>query len=69
MDELICCLLGICCPPFSPEHREAFETQLTLHFNGDSEKAKDVADKTYDDFARTCRRLADEVKKHDKKKD
>lgn len=66
MDPIICCLMGLCCPPFSPEQREAFESQLALHFDGDSKKAKAVADDMFDDFAKMTKKLAEAVKKADK---
>lgn len=67
MDPFICCLLGICCPPFSPEQREAFESQLALHFAGDAKKAKAVADEMFDDFAKMTEKLAAAVRKAEKK--
>jgi len=67
MDPVICCLLGICCPPASPEQREAFEAQLTLHFNGDTAKAKAVCESCYADFARATKKIAAAIKKAEKK--
>lgn len=61
MDPLICCVLGICCPPFSAEQREAFETLITQHV-GDAETAKRIADATFDDFAKATVRLSQLVK-------
>lgn len=63
MDPVICCLLGICCPPFSAEQREAFEAQLTLHFNGDKAKARKVCNECYETFAKATKKLAASVKK------
>lgn len=57
MDPITCCLLGICCPPFSPEQRETFVKVLTQHL-GDAEKAEKIADAVYDDFAAVTKRLA-----------
>lgn len=67
MDPVICCLLGLCCPPFSPEQRDAFETQLTRYFAGDDKKAKDVADEIFDDFAKMTEKVAAAVRKAEKK--
>lgn len=63
MDPVTCCLLGICCPPFSAEQREALEAQLTLHFNGDKEKARCVCNEAYEAFAKATKKLAAAVKK------
>lgn len=66
MDPYICCLLGICCPPFSAEQREAFEAQLVLHFNGDTAKAHAVCEACYDAFAKATKKIAAAVKKAEK---
>lgn len=67
MDEVICCLLGICCPPASKEQREALEAQLTLHFNGDTAKAHQVCEECFDAFAKATKKLAAAVAKLEKK--
>ncbi len=67
MDPITCCLLGICCPPFSEEQRELLEAQLTLHFDGDKEKAKKVCDEAFHDFAQATDHLAKAVKRYEKK--
>ena len=67
MDPITCCLLGICCPPLSPEQRHAFESQLALHFKGDEAKAKAVADEVFDAFAKMTVKLAAAVAKAGKK--
>lgn len=66
MDPIICCLMGLCCPPFSPEQREAFEAQIVLHFDGDKDKAKKVCDEIYGDFAKATEKLLKAVRKADK---
>lgn len=66
MDPIICCVLGICCPPGSPEHRESLESQLTLHFQGDSDKAKAVCDECYDDFVKAIEKIVKAAEKADK---
>jgi hypothetical protein len=63
MDPVICCLLGICCPPASAEQRDAFVSLLTAHFKGDAAKALGVADETYEVFAKATKKLAAAVKK------
>lgn len=63
MDQIICCLLGICCAPGSPEHRAAYEAQIALHFGGDTEKAKKVCDATYTEFVKMTKKIAAAVKK------
>lgn len=42
MDPIICCLLGLCCPPASQEQLDAFIKVLMSH-PMDEEKAKKVA--------------------------
>lgn len=66
MDPVICCLLGICCPPASQEQRDAFEVQLALHFKGDAAKVKAVSDAVFGDFAKMTKKLAAAVKKAEK---
>lgn len=63
MDPVTCCLLGICCPPFSQEQRDTYEAQLSLHFNGDAAKAKKVCDATFDDFAKMTEKLGHAIQK------
>lgn len=67
MDPILCCILGICCPPASAEQREAFEAQLVLHFKGDTAKAKQVCADCYDAFAKATAKLAAAVRKAEKK--
>jgi ABC-type Fe3+-hydroxamate transport system substrate-binding protein len=57
MDPITCCLLGICCPPFSAEQRQTFIEQLALHVG--KEKAEKIADAAFDDFAKATKRIAD----------
>jgi len=60
--------MGLCCPPASPEQRELFEAQLTLHFGGDTAKAKQVCDACFADFAKATKKLAAAVAKAEKGK-
>lgn len=53
----VCCLLGICCPPFSAEQRGLFVQFLADHLK-DADKARKIADATYDDFAAVTKRIA-----------
>lgn len=57
MDPITCCLLGICCPPFSQEQREALTKVLTAHYRGDAEKAATIVDVVFDDFAKATVRI------------
>ena len=57
MDPITCCLLGICCPPFSPEQRELFVKVLTEKFG--AEKAEKIAAETYEQFAEATRKIAE----------
>lgn len=56
MDPVICCLLGICCPPYSSEQRDTFVELLAEHLK-DETKAKHIADGVFDDFAKVTARL------------
>lgn len=56
MDPVLCCVLGICCPPFSPEQRETLENILTLELR-DADAAKKIVDMVFDDFAKVTARL------------
>lgn len=42
MDPILCCLLGICCPPASAEQLDAFVKVLMSH-PMDEAKAKQIA--------------------------
>ena len=66
MDPILCCALGLCCPPFSAEQHDAYEKLLTQHFNGDAAKAKQVCDETFDAWAKVTKKLAAAVKKAEK---
>lgn len=61
MDPVVCCLLGLCCPPFSPAQRETF-VKLIAQQTGDHEKAEKVAIAMFDQFAAVTKRIADLVK-------
>jgi len=56
MDPYICCLLGICCPPASPEQLEAFEKGL-IESNVDPEKAKKLAKQFQKDLVAFTKKL------------
>ena len=61
MDPITCCLLGICCPPFSAEQRETFIKVLAAQ-TGDHAKAEKIADDVFDQFAAVTKRIADLAK-------
>jgi ribosome recycling factor len=63
MDPVICCLLGICCPPASAEQRESLVKLLMEHFKGDETKARGVCDEAFETFAKATKKLAAAVKK------
>jgi hypothetical protein len=63
MDPVICCLLGICCPPASAEQRESLVKLLKEHFKGDEAKALKVCDEAFEAFAKATKKLASAVKK------
>lgn len=42
MDDPICCLLGICCPPFSAEQEQTFKKLLHEQLK-DEKKAEKIA--------------------------
>ena len=63
MDEIVCCLLGICCASASQEQRDTLEAQLVLHFKGDTTKAHQVCEDCFDSFAKGTKKLAAAVKK------
>lgn len=67
IDPILCCLLGLCCPPFSPEQRVIFEGQMEAYFSGDLKKAKVVTDDLYEDFAEFTQKLALKVRKLEEK--
>lgn len=66
MGEL-CCLMALCCPPFSAEQRAAFTAGLVIQFKGDMAKVQEVFDATFEDFARATEKLAAAVAKAGKK--
>lgn len=57
MDPITCCLLGICCPPFSDSQREAY-TKAILDAVKDEAKAKRIVDATFTEFARMTEQIA-----------
>lgn len=56
MDPITCCLLGICCPPFSEGQRKAFVAVLTQQFG--AEKAEQIADGAFKAFASATLEIA-----------
>jgi len=60
MDPITCCLLGICCPPFSAEQRELFVKVLADKYG--AEKAEKVAAELFADFAAVTEKIAEAVK-------
>lgn len=57
MDPITCCLLGICCPPFSEGQREAYKKALLASIKDEAQALK-VFEATYDDFARMTEQIA-----------
>lgn len=57
-DPILCCVLGICCPPGSAEQFAAFEDALTEQFKGDRSKAIKVAEKMRDDLVKFSEKMA-----------
>ena len=60
MDPVLCCLMGLCCPPFSAEQRELFVKVLTEKFGAD--KAEKIAAETFDSFAAVTQKIAELAK-------
>lgn len=60
MDPITCCLLGLCCPPFSEGQREAFVKVLADKFG--AEKAEAIAAKTFKLFAAATLEIAEAAK-------
>jgi len=58
MDPVICCLLGICCPPFSEGQKDAYLKAL-LNSIKDEAKARKVFDATYEEFAAMTQKIAE----------
>ena len=56
MDPITCCLLGICCPPFSAEQRELFVKVIAEKFG--AEKAEFIADRSFKAFASATLEIA-----------
>jgi len=56
MDPFICCLLGICCPPASPEQLDAFIKVLMTH-PMDEEKATKIAKKLQKELTAFTKKL------------
>lgn len=57
MDPITCCLLGICCPPGSPEQLATLEKLLTAHTK-DEAKAKRIAFACHADLEKLGKKLA-----------
>jgi hypothetical protein len=57
----VCCLLGICCPPFSAEQREVFVKVLAQQ-TGDHDKAEKIAAELFDSFAAVTQKIAEMAK-------
>lgn len=55
MDPILCCALGLCCPPASAEQLEAFTKTLSAHCG--EEKAKAVAAKLHKDLIAFTKKL------------
>lgn len=61
MDPITCCVLGICCPPESPEQLAAFEKLLMTHGMSE-ERAKKIAKETQKQLVTFTKKLAKLVK-------
>lgn len=60
MDPITCCLLGICCPPFSDGQRDAFVKVLAEKVGGD--RAERIADDLFKEFASVTQKIAEAAK-------
>ena len=56
MDPLLCCLLGLCCPPSSPEQLDALMKTLMSH-PMDEAKATKIAKKLQKDLVAFTKKL------------
>ena len=56
MDPILCCALGLCCPPASPEQFEAFVKVLMTH-PMDEQKAKQIAKALHKDLIAFTKKL------------
>ena len=61
MDPILCCLMGLCCPPFSVGQREAF-VKLLAQQTGDHAKAEKIAAECFDQFAAVTQKIAEMAK-------
>lgn len=57
MDPLTCCILGLCCPPFSEGQLNAFTTALAAHLKDDV-KARLIAARLFGDLGKFTTELA-----------
>jgi hypothetical protein len=60
MDPITCCLLGICCPPFSAKQRELFVKALAGKVG--EHKASAIADDLFLEFAAITAKIAEAAK-------
>lgn len=60
MDPVLCCLMGLCCPPFSDGQREAFVKILAEKYG--AEKAEQIAEKAYKAFAAATLEIVEAAK-------
>lgn len=60
MDPITCCLLGICCPPFSEGQREAFVKVLAEKYG--AEKAEAIAAQSFKAFAAATLEIVEAAK-------
>lgn len=57
MDPIVCCALGLCCPPFSAEQEDAFRKVLLAHLK-DEKKAAHIASKLAHDLGKLSEKIA-----------
>lgn len=60
MDPITCCLLGICCPPFSAGQRDAFVKVLAEKYG--TEKAEQIAERAFKAFASATLEIVEAAK-------
>lgn len=56
MDPILCCAIGLCCPPASVEQFDAVEKLMLQHYK-DQKKAKQAALDAFQSFVAIARAL------------
>lgn len=57
MDPILCCAIGLCCPPNSPEQFDAVLALMEQHYKTDKKKAKQAALDAWPHFVEIAYRL------------